>query len=84
MTSLLVDPAPFVAATDDGALADRAEFPLLAADPALVYLVAPALRFDPSFGALAHLVSRQIELYRFDINEDWRASVRVSRRAGVN
>jgi len=47
MTSLLIDPAPFVVATDDGALADRAEFPLLAADPALVYLDSAATAQKP-------------------------------------
>ena len=47
MTSLLVDPAPFVAAIDDGAVAPRAEFPLLAADPALVYLDSAATAQKP-------------------------------------
>lgn len=48
--------------------------------PAMVYLVAPALRFHRAFTQLARLVSPVIEMYRFDINEDWRAGVRVSRR----
>jgi len=50
----------------------------------LVYLVAPALRFHPSFQTLAKTISPDIEIYRFDINEDWRAGVRVVRRERVN
>ncbi|HKP83664.1 MAG TPA: hypothetical protein VJT69_16735 [Pyrinomonadaceae bacterium] len=46
----------------------------------LVYLVAPTLRVHPSFQTLAHCISRDIEIYRFDINEDWRSGVRVMRR----
>jgi hypothetical protein len=52
-------------------------------EPPLVYLVAPMLRFHRSFQVIAHAISRQIEMYRFDINEDWRAEVRVMRRALV-
>jgi hypothetical protein len=55
----------------------------IADEPPLVYLVAPLLRFDRSFGALARAVTPEIEMYRFDLNEDWRAGVRVARRAGV-
>jgi hypothetical protein len=50
----------------------------------LVYLVAPALRFHPSFATLAKTIAPDIEIYRFDINEDWRAGVRVVRRDRVN
>lgn len=50
----------------------------------LVYLVAPTLRVHPSFPTLAHCISSDIELYRFDINEDWRGGVRVMRRVRVN
>jgi len=53
-------------------------------EPPLVYLVAPTLRVHPSFQTLAHCISSDIELYRFDINEDWRSSVRVMRRQRVN
>ena len=49
----------------------------------LVYLVAPTLRVHPSFNALARSIDQDIELYRFDINEDWRAGVRVMRRMRV-
>lgn len=50
----------------------------------LVYLVAPLLRFHLSFATLARAVASDIEIYRFDINEDWRAGVRVMRRTRVN
>lgn len=50
----------------------------------LVYLVAPTLRVHPAFNSLAHSIAPDIEIYRFDINEDWRAGVRVMRRLRVN
>ena len=53
-------------------------------EPPLVYLVAPTLRVHPSFQTLARCISSDIELYRFDINEDWRSGVRVMRRVRVN
>jgi len=59
-----------------GARAIRDEAPL-------VYLVAPTLRVHPAFPALAHCISSDIEMYRFDINEDWRNGVRVMRRERI-
>src|SRR5437870_1955494 len=56
----------------------------IADESPLVYLVAPALRFHPSFATLAKTIAPDIETYRFDINEDWRADVRVVRRERVN
>lgn len=53
-------------------------------EPPLIYLVAPTLRVHPAFNTLAHSIARDIEIYRFDINEDWRAGVRVMRRMRVN
>ena len=50
----------------------------------LVYLVAPTLRFHRSFATLARTIAPDVEIYRFDINEDWRAGVRVVRRERVN
>jgi hypothetical protein len=50
----------------------------------LVYLVAPTLRVHPAFETLAQCMDREIEIYRFDINEDWRAGVRVMRRLREN
>jgi hypothetical protein len=56
----------------------------ISGDPPLVYLVAPLLRFHRSFQTLARLISPAIELYRFDLNEDWRAGARVVRRCDLN
>jgi hypothetical protein len=53
-------------------------------EPPLVYLVAPTLRVHPSFQTLARCIDSEIEIYRFDINEDWRSGVRVMRRMLVN
>ena len=53
-------------------------------DSPLVYLVAPTLRVHPSFSALARCIASDIEIYRFDINEDWRRGMRVMRRMRVN
>jgi hypothetical protein len=53
-------------------------------EPPLVYAVAPTLRFHRQFATLARSISPQIELYRFDINEDWRKGVRVMRRIRVD
>lgn len=53
-------------------------------EPPLVYLVAPTLHFHPSFRTLALTIAPDIEIYRFDINEDWRSGVRVMRRMRVN
>ena len=50
----------------------------------LVYLVAPTLRVHPSFQTLARCIASDIEIYRFDNNEDWRSGVRVMRRMRVN
>jgi hypothetical protein len=52
--------------------------------PPLVYLVAPTLRVHPAFSTLARSIAADIEVYRFDINEDWRSGVRVMRRMRVN
>ena len=53
-------------------------------EPALVYLVAPMLRFHRSFHTLARTLRAELECYRLDLNEDWRAGVRVVRRCRVN
>jgi len=53
-------------------------------EPPLVYLVAPTLRVHPGFKTLARAIASDIEIYRFDINEDWRSGVRVMRRARAN
>lgn len=53
-------------------------------EPPLIYLVAPTLRVHPAFNTLARSIAPDIEIYRFDINEDWRNGVRVMRRIRVN
>jgi hypothetical protein len=55
----------------------------IADTPPLAYLVAPLLRFHRHFNTLARLISPDIELYRFDLNEDWRTGVRVVRRCDL-
>jgi hypothetical protein len=55
----------------------------LSDEPPLLYLAAPMLRFHRSFHTLARALSPEIETYRFDLNEDWRAGVRVTRRVRV-
>jgi hypothetical protein len=57
---------------------------MISDEPPLVYLVAPTLRVHPAFQTLAHCISSDIEIYRFDINENWRSGVRVMRRIRVN
>lgn len=53
-------------------------------EPPLVYLAAPGLRFHRAFQTLASCITPEIEMYRFDINEDWRTGVRVLRRTRVS
>ncbi len=57
---------------------------LISAESPLVYLVAPTLRVHPSLQTLARLIAPNVEIYRFDLNEDWRSGVRVMRRMRVN
>jgi hypothetical protein len=56
----------------------------IADDPPLVYLVAPMLSFHRDFATLARAVAPEIEIYRFDLNEDWRAGIKVTRRLRCN
>jgi hypothetical protein len=55
----------------------------IADEPPLLYLVAPFLRFHRHFNTLARMISTRIQIYRFDLNEDWRAGVRVVRRSDL-
>lgn len=52
-------------------------------EPPLVYLVAPTLRFHRAFNTLARTITPAIELYRIDLNEDWRTGIRVMRRCVI-
>lgn len=45
--------------------------------PALVYLVAPAWSFHRDFEFFARAVSPEIELWRFELHENWREELRV-------
>lgn len=53
-------------------------------EPSLVYLVAPHSAFHKDFQILAETVSEQIEIYRFDLNENWRERVKVVERRKTN
>lgn len=48
--------------------------------PALVYAVAPALSFHRDFRLFADILSPEIELWRFELHEDWRNAIRVLQR----
>jgi len=48
-------------------------------EPALVYLVAPTLSFHRDFDFLAKTVAPEIEIFRFDLNENWRENLKVLR-----
>lgn len=51
--------------------------------PALVYLAAPLLSFHRDFNFFAQTVSKEIEIYRFDLNENWREDLKVVRREKI-
>jgi len=48
--------------------------------PALVYLAAPALSFHRDFEFFARTLSPEIELWRFELHEDWRREIKVLAR----
>jgi hypothetical protein len=48
--------------------------------PALVYLAAPAWSFHRDFEFFARALSREIELWRFELHENWREKVKVLSR----
>ncbi len=48
--------------------------------PALVYIAAPALSFHREFERFARMLSDEIELWRFELHQDWRKSIRVLSR----
>ena len=52
--------------------------------PTLIYLVAPTLSFHYDFEFLSKTVSPEIEIYRFDLNENWREAIKVLRRGKVS
>ena len=48
--------------------------------PALVYVVAPALSFHRDFGYFAKALRREVEVWRFELREDWRSEIKVLTR----
>ncbi len=48
--------------------------------PALVYTVAPALSFHRDYGFFARTLSKEIELWRFELHESWRDEIKVIAR----
>lgn len=48
--------------------------------PALVYLAAPTLSFHRDQTFLARAIAPEIEIYRFDLNKNWRENLKVLRR----
>ena len=53
-------------------------------EPALVYLVAPLFSYHKDFDFLAQTISPEIEIYRFDVNENWREQLKVIRQEKVS
>jgi hypothetical protein len=51
--------------------------------PTLVYLVAPRTAYHKDFDYLAKTVSDEIEIVRFDINENWRERLQVIEKRQV-
>ncbi len=51
--------------------------------PALVYLVAPALSFHGDLEMWAAAISPRIEMYRYDLHENWRENIKVLQRARI-
>jgi len=48
--------------------------------PVLVYLVAPALSFHRDYEFFARALSSEIEIWRFELHENWRADIKVLAR----
>ncbi|MGI8812289.1 MAG: hypothetical protein ACR2IH_07135 [Pyrinomonadaceae bacterium] len=52
--------------------------------PALVYAVAPALSFHRDFEYFARKLAPEIELWRFELHENWRRKIKVIGRKNYN
>jgi hypothetical protein len=48
--------------------------------PVLVYMVAPALSFHRDYEFFARSLAPEIELWRFELHENWRAEIKVLAR----
>ena len=51
--------------------------------PAIIYLVAPSLSFHKDFKIMSKTVSEDIEIFRFDLAENWRENLKVLGRRRV-
>ena len=49
-------------------------------EPVLVYLVAPALSFHRDYEFFARALQPEMELWRFELHENWRAKIKVLAR----
>lgn len=49
----------------------------LANQPSLTYVVAPHSCFHQDFDLLSQTISANLEIYRFDLNENWREDIKV-------
>ncbi len=48
--------------------------------PTIIYLAAPTLCFHRDFDFLKSVISPEIEIFRFDLNENWREKIRILQR----
>jgi hypothetical protein len=48
--------------------------------PALVYAVAPALSFHSDLPLFAGALRREVEIWRFELREDWRSEIKILTR----
>jgi hypothetical protein len=48
--------------------------------PALVYVAAPALSFHRDFGYFAKAQRPEIDMWRFELREDWRSEIKILTR----
>lgn len=62
------------------AAADLFEGREIAEKPAIVYFAAPAWSFHRDFEYFAKCISPEIELWRFDLHENWRQEIKVVSR----
>jgi len=51
--------------------------------PAIVYLVAPTLSYHRDFNFLAKTISNEIEIFKFDMAENWRENLKVLGRRKI-
>lgn len=49
-------------------------------EPAMIYIVAPALHFHFDHERFARMLNRDIELWRWELHEAWRKEIKVIRR----